>query len=111
MSDFSIVIEKIKSKYFDLLALNKAQKEELTLINSELQEKNIRIKALEEEVFNLQAQLKKIQEENITIIDSFKQKEHALNEEIKLLSKSNQVDFKGIVREIDECINLVKNNL
>jgi DNA repair exonuclease SbcCD ATPase subunit len=111
MSDLSVVIEKIKNKYFDLLEFNKQQAQNVFAFESELQQKNNDLIKLESELTNLKSQLFVAQEENARLVETLNQAKREFDSQIENISKSNQVDFKGIVREIDECINLVKNNL
>lgn len=111
MSDFSNVIEKIRSKYFELLANNKKQQQDCLLLESKIQELETIQSDLKNELLNLENQLKTSQEDNLRLQNSFQTEKEMWKEQMSNLEKSNEVDFKGIVREIDECIHLVKNNL
>ena len=111
MTDFSKVIGEIKEKYFKLVNKNHQLATSVSMLQEELQEKNNEIQQLEMESQSLKTKVEESHTLNETVQNELNVQIKQLKEQIEQSSDATQVDVSSIVREIDDCINLVKSNL
>lgn len=111
MTNFSEVITEIKKKYFQLVDKNHQLTTSVSKLQEELQQKNNEIQQLVMENQSLKTQVETSHEFNETIQDELNVQIKQLKEQIEQSGGTTPVDVSSIVKEIDDCINLVKNNL
>lgn len=114
MTNFSEVINKIKSNYFDLLQKFKQQGEAIVDFELKISENEVEILRLKNELVTIQERLNeveaernRIQEQNSAQLAEITE----LNEALKNTQNVENIHVEEIVREIDDCINLIKNTL
>ncbi len=110
-------IEEIKSKFTDLkqsLEKEKSDNDGLLKVKVQLE---LEIKSLEESLTFSKNELNELRTSNEDLIMAKEELENQLNsksefvEPNQLSTRNNDVEIDFIVREIDQCIRQIKNNL
>jgi|GEM_PF-4898725 len=111
MSEITEVIEKIRAKYFELLDFNSGQEKKIAFLQQQLQEKEEAEELLQRQKDSLEGQIEVLREDNFKNQEVLKEQIVSLQEQLRTLGSVETTNVEEIVREIDDCINLIKNNL
>lgn len=114
MTEFSVVIAKIRNKFSELQTLNSQLRDTISNLEQTIAQASDKVSKLALENADLLQEIEKSKTVNMEMQEGFKQEIDGLKKQLETLEmtkSSNTIDVDGIVREIDECIHLVKNNL
>lgn len=111
MSEITEVIEKIRAKYFELLDSNSDQEKKIAFLQQQLQEREEAKELLLQQKDSLEGQIEVLREDNFRNQEVLKEQIASLQEQLRTLDSVGTTNVEEIVREIDDCINLIKNNL
>lgn len=110
--NYSDIINQVKQRYFELYAKSQQAKASALMLEEKLQSKSDELEQLKNTNKSLNEQLEFYKNELQTAQSTFQ----AELDNLKIQLENNndntkQIDVSGIVREIDDCIILVKNSL
>lgn len=116
-TDYLHIIQQIKERYFDLKQMLDASTAENMRLKNELDEKNQSIASLNEWKSTVEVQQQNTQMQFEQQITNYQEQIAVLNEQVNNFNQEakeegrSEEEIKGIVREIDDCIALIKNGL
>lgn len=120
ISNYLEIIHQIKQRFFDLKEQMNISQNELSQLREENISKNQRITELESEKTILEQQQLTIQTQHNEVVTNYQQQIAELNAQIEnfnsmesapVVTGRNDDEIKEIVREIDDCIELIKSGL
>lgn len=111
MSEITEVIEKVRAKYFELLDFKSGLENKNAFLQQQLQEKEEAIELLRKQKDSMEGQIEVLREDNLKNQEVLKEQIVSLQEQLRTLGSVETTNVEEIVREIDDCINLIKNNL
>lgn len=109
--NYSDIINQIKQRYFDLFAEHQQAKAFALTLEEKLQSKNDDFEQLKSTNETLNEQLEFYKNELQTAKNTFQAELDNLKIQLENNNNEKQIDVSSIVREIDDCIVLVKNSL